>query len=89
MKKRMILPECLPAGEKFFAFSALLLAVFLRVCIKLGGFNNTIRLLSVFERKIQTRSKLFDTSSYGRSVEFSYCFALIPIVLLYLRHTGG
>jgi hypothetical protein len=75
MKKSLAQFLRLPAGEKAFAFNALLLGIFLRVCIKLGGFNNTIKLLSLFERQTPTATKLFDAGRYSKSIAFSYGFA--------------
>jgi len=75
MKKRLTHFGCLPAGEKSFAFGALLLAAFLRVSIKLAGFNNTIKLLSFFEGKITAENGFSDVDYYSRSIAFSYDFA--------------
>jgi len=66
----------LPAKDKLFFINALFLAGFLRVYLNLFGFNNTIKLLSLFHTETDPEKNQIDKMErYRKSIALCYYFA--------------
>jgi hypothetical protein len=65
----------LPIGDKIFFIKALILSAFLRVYLKLFGFNHTLKLLSCFYKGANCQKHFFDIGGYRTSIELCYMFS--------------
>ena len=60
--------------QSFFVI-AILFAAFLRIHIKFRGFNNTVKLLSMFNTAKPPETIFYDLERYTKSIELCYFFS--------------